>query len=234
VAFQSFAGSCGQSVGSSCCTIGDECSYQAECGASNKCVGCGTAGKACCPTNNSNQFACEANTICNANDACQACGGVNQPCCDDSLTGASVTKCQGNNICNPKNWCVAPAAPPHCGLKGEDCCAGDNKCGVGLTCDFWAGSCQLPYNGGGASCIAEGQGCSAQGSCCTSITKDLTCSPITSTCMSNPNDSPTHRATNCDEPGEACCRDLPQTNLGGCDAVFYKSLHCGSNGQCTQ
>jgi len=233
VAFQSVAGACGQSVGAVCCTIGDGCSYQAQCDGSNKCAACGTAGKACCPVDNSNQYSCDANSLCNAKNTCQACGGVNQPCCDDSLTGPSASKCQGNGICNNRNFCVAPAPPPPCGKQGDDCCSG-GTCNPGLTCDFWSATCEPPFNGGGPTCFAEGQSCTGQGSCCTSILKDLTCDPGSSICMSNPNDSQLHRATNCDEPDEQCCTDLPQTNLGGCDATFYKTLHCTSKGTCAK
>lgn len=229
VAFESVAGTCGQSAGADCCILGDACGLKTTCDASNKCVSCGTLGKPACPVDAINYWDCHTGTVANAKGICVACGEANQPCCDDSEAGSNLSKCQGSNTCSSKaKICVAPPTPPPCGGKGEDCCS-SGSCDPGLSC-YW-GTCKTTYSSGGPTCGAEGQGCT-QGSCCRTEAKELTCDPGSSTCKFNPNDSATHRATSCDEPGEPCCVDLPQTKFGGCDSVFYGNLRCNSGGVC--
>lgn len=213
VAFESVAGTCGQSVGAACCILGDACGLNTTCDASSKCAACGTLGKPACPVDDINYWDCQPGTVRNAKNTCVTCGDANQLCCDDSPTGSSLSKCKGSNTCNKAGICVPPPSPPPCGGRGEDCCSGD--CDPGLSC-YW-GTCKTTYNpGGGPTCGAEGQGCT-QGSCCATEAKALTCDPVSSTCKFNPNDSTTHRATDCDEPDEPCCVDLPQSKFGGCD-----------------
>jgi len=249
VAFTSVAGTCGATEGAQCCNGGLQCTPFSNCNpATNRCDGCGTPGQACCSDTADIPGGCALDSNCKSSK-CVACGGPGQACCTYPDTNPVQTYCDDRDTCSTRTGkCEAS-----CGrFAGDRCCPSGIQCSGSATCDAASQICKSgtvtppvnppvnpPVTPTGPSCYAEGHGCTpGRGSgCCQAITKDLTCNPLNSLCASNPNDSPTHRATNCDEPGDPCCADLgdgPFGGLGGCDPVFYKSLHCGSDGTCAQ
>jgi hypothetical protein len=229
VKFESIAGTCGQGPGKACCYSGEACGLGLNCnGSTKKCESCGTVNGACCAANDLADAECFSQAVCGGNGKCNACGGQGQPCCEQATVGqrGPFDLCYGSGSKCVNNKCFVTVAPP-CGGKGQSCCDGrPNPCDGTLRCDFWTDKCQPPWDGG-PTCFSEGDKCSGTQSCCTGST----CDPFSSVCIRNPNTKPGYDNFACDEPGDVCCENLKGPNF--CDSVFYPSLRCNSQNQCS-
>lgn len=118
VSFKSKASTCGQEQGDECCTAGEACVDDLDCGKSGKCESCGGSGEVCCGRS------CDDGTLVCASGECTPCGRSGQDCCFNDRCNEGMTCSSGT--------CKKPA----CGGSGQDCCSTGPACesGSGLTC----------------------------------------------------------------------------------------------------